>query len=63
MVGGAWRLARTLPERCGRSRAPQCCDAALGAAFADAYVKMRRQDCDVYAQHLTRWERDTTLDV
>ena len=36
---------------------------ALGAAFADAYLKLRRQDWDAYARHLTQWERDTTLDV
>jgi glutamine synthetase len=36
---------------------------ALGAAFAEAYSKLRRQDWDAYARHLTQWERDTTLDV
>ncbi len=36
---------------------------ALGDAFTDAYVKLRQQDWDAYARHLTQWERDTTLDV
>ncbi len=36
---------------------------ALGTEFADAYVKLRRQQWDDYARHLTQWERDTTLDV
>ncbi len=36
---------------------------ALGAEFADAYVKLRHQQWDAYARHLTQWERDTTLDV
>jgi glutamine synthetase len=36
---------------------------ALGDAFADAYVKLRHQEWDAYARHLTQWERDTTLDV
>ena len=36
---------------------------ALGTEFADAYVKLRHQQWDDYARHLTQWERDTTLDV
>ena len=36
--------------------------AALGAPFADAYVKLKMQDWNGYARHLTQWERDTTLD-
>jgi glutamine synthetase len=36
---------------------------ALGAEFSDAYVKLRQQEWDGYARHLTQWERDTTLDV
>ncbi len=36
---------------------------ALGAEFADAYVKLRQQEWDAYSHHLTQWERDTTLDV
>jgi glutamate---methylamine ligase len=36
---------------------------ALGAEFADAYVKLRQQEWDSYSRHLTQWERDTTLDV
>jgi glutamine synthetase len=36
---------------------------ALGAPFTEAYVKLRQQDWDSYARHLTQWERDTTLDV
>jgi glutamine synthetase len=36
--------------------------AALGAPFADAYVKLKTQDWNAYARHLTPWERETTLD-
>lgn len=36
---------------------------ALGAAFAKAYVKLRTDDWNAYARHLTEWERETTLDV
>jgi glutamine synthetase len=35
----------------------------LGDAFTDAYVKLRLQDWNLYARHLTQWERDTTLDI
>jgi glutamine synthetase len=35
---------------------------ALGTPFADAYVKLKTQDWNAYARHLTPWERETTLD-
>jgi glutamine synthetase len=35
---------------------------ALGVDFADAYVKLKTQDWNAYARHLTAWERETTLD-
>ena len=35
---------------------------ALGREFSDAYVKLRRDDWNKYARHLTDWERETTLD-
>ncbi|MFP6748480.1 MAG: type III glutamate--ammonia ligase [Alphaproteobacteria bacterium] len=35
---------------------------ALGGEFCDAYVKLKTNDWDRYSQHLTQWERDTTLD-
>ena len=35
---------------------------ALGAPFAAAYAKLKRQDWDGYMRHLTQWERDATLD-
>jgi glutamine synthetase len=31
-------------------------------AFVPAYLKLKRQDWNEYAGHLTTWERDTTLD-
>jgi len=36
--------------------------AALGDEFTDAYIKLKTNDWDQYSQHLTQWERDTTLD-
>ena len=35
----------------------------LGAAFVDSYVKLRMAQWHDYAQHLTDWERDHTLDA
>ncbi|WP_442582892.1 type III glutamate--ammonia ligase [Mesorhizobium sp. ASY16-5R] len=37
--------------------------AALGAEFSAAYLKLKRQEWNSYAQHFTQWERDNTLDV
>jgi len=34
----------------------------LGEAFVSSYLKLKRDDWNAYAQHLTQWERDTTLD-
>lgn len=36
--------------------------AALGEEFSTAYIKLKTADWDQYSQHLTQWERDTTLD-
>jgi len=35
---------------------------ALGAEFTSAYLKLRHADWNSYAQHLTDWEREQTLD-
>lgn len=35
---------------------------ALGAEFCDAYAKIKHAEWTSYCQHLTQWERDTTLD-
>jgi len=36
--------------------------AALGDEFSNAYIKLKTADWNQYSQHLTQWERDTTLD-
>lgn len=36
--------------------------AALGVEFSDAYAKIKHREWTAYCQHLTQWERDTTLD-
>ena len=35
---------------------------ALGAEFVSAYVKLKTDDWNSYARHLTDWEREQTLD-
>ena len=35
---------------------------ALGEEFITAYVKLKTQEWNAYARHLTQWERDNTLD-
>ena len=35
---------------------------AMGDEFCDAYVKLKTNDWNQYSQHLTQWERNTTLD-
>jgi glutamine synthetase len=34
----------------------------LGAAFVNAYTKLKHEDWNAYSRHLTEWERQTTLD-
>ena len=34
----------------------------LGAAFIASYAKLKHQEWTAYTQHLTQWERDSTLD-
>ena len=35
---------------------------ALGAATVASYLKLKHDDWNAYARHLTDWERQTTLD-
>jgi glutamine synthetase len=37
--------------------------ASLGEPFAASYLKLKQQEWNGYASHLTQWERDNTLDV
>ncbi len=40
----------------------KCLTEAMGAEFSSAYLKLRMREWTQYCQHLTEWERDTTLD-
>ena len=37
--------------------------AAMGKEFSDAYLKMKHQEWDSFVSHLSRWEKDNTLDI
>ena len=37
--------------------------AAMGNDFSAAYVKLKTQEWNAYASHLTQWEREHTLDI
>jgi glutamate---methylamine ligase len=37
--------------------------AALGNDFSESYLKLKHQEWNAYASHLTQWERDNTLDI
>jgi glutamine synthetase type III len=37
--------------------------AAMGAEFSAAYIKLKTEEWNAYTSHLTQWERDTTLDI
>jgi glutamine synthetase len=37
--------------------------AGLGDACFNAFLKLKQQDWNSYARHLTQWERDNTLDA
>jgi len=37
--------------------------AALGEDFSASYLKLKTQEWNSYASHLTQWERDNTLDI
>ena len=62
-VTGVQRLPKNLLDALRAFGASTVLRSALGGEFADAYLKLRQQDWDAYARHLTQWERDTTLDV
>ena len=36
---------------------------AFGEQVVSSYVKLKQQEWDSYARHITQWERDNALDV
>jgi glutamine synthetase len=37
--------------------------AAMGPAFSDAYLRLKRQEWQSYVSHFSAWERENTLDI
>ena len=37
--------------------------AAFGEEFSSAFLKLKMDEWNDYASHLTQWERDNTLDI
>ena len=59
---GAKRLPLNLLDALRALENSQVMQAGLGKAAIASYVKLRRDDWNSYARHLTEWERQTTLD-
>jgi glutamine synthetase len=62
-VTGAPKLPLNLLDALRAFDADSALKSALGDGFASAYLKLKGQEWNAYAAHLTQWERDTTLDV
>lgn len=60
--GGLRRLPLNLLDAVRAFEASTTLRDALGVAFTTSYAKLKRQEWDGYAGHLTQWERDHTLD-
>jgi glutamine synthetase len=61
-VTDAKRLPLNLLDALRALQRSEMLRAAFGAEFVDAYLKLRTEDWNAYARHLTQWERETTLD-
>jgi len=59
---GVRRLPLNLLDSVRAFQASTSLRAALGAAFCEAYAKLKLQEWDSYMRYLTQWERDSTLD-
>jgi glutamine synthetase len=59
---GARRLPLNLLDALRAFEASTVLREGLGEAFAGAYAKLRHDEWNSYAGHLTDWERQTTLD-
>jgi glutamate---methylamine ligase len=61
-VSGAKKLPLYLIDAVRAFAKDKVLCAALGDEFSNAYIKLKTNDWNRYSQHLTQWERDTTLD-
>ena len=59
---GAKRLPLNMVDALREFRKDKYLCATMGDAFSAAYFKLRNREWTQFTQHLTQWERDTTLD-
>jgi glutamine synthetase len=59
---GARRLPLNLLDALRAFEASSVLRAGLGEGFASAYAKLKHDEWNSYARHLTEWERQATLD-
>ncbi len=62
-VRGAKRLPLNLLDALRALARSNVLRAALGAPLIDGYLKLKSEEWNSYARHLTQWERDNTLDI
>jgi glutamine synthetase len=61
LVEGVKKLPLNMLDALRALEASQVLKEGLGA-FVPAYLKLKHQEWNDYARHLTQWERDVTLD-
>lgn len=61
-VKGAKKLPLNLLDALRALEKSATLKAGLGESFLSSYLKLKYDDWNAYARHLTEWERDTTLD-
>lgn len=62
LVPDARRLPLNLLDALRAFEGSEAMASALGRPFVSAYAKLKHQEWNAYARHLTDWERQTTLD-
>ena len=59
---GAKKLPLNMLDALREFRKDKYLGETMGTEFSAAYLKLRNREWNQYAQHLSQWERDTTLD-
>lgn len=62
-VRGAKRLPLNLLDALRALSRSNVLRSALGSPLIDGYLKLKGEEWNAYARHLTQWERDNTLDI
>lgn len=62
-VKGAKKLPLNLLDALRALEKSRVLKDGLGEPFVAGYLKLKSEEWNAYARHLTQWERDTTLDI